>query len=204
MEKELFGLLGVIVGFVLNLIYGTWGKRNQKKQEQYYLAVVVTLQLDRFFDNAVKLCSDNGMKDEHGDYCPSVPYPELELPGSEVNWRCLPQNVMKDILWMPETIREALLVIDSIREHRAERPDFDEFYEARQYEFAKIALTANELSSKLRKIVALPDRIVGDQFFKPLEFLSNKVMEIEKVRNDREQYDRIIAEQLSGLRPISD
>lgn len=66
MEKEFIGLLGVVVGFVLNLAYGSWGKRKQRKQEQYYLAILVTMHLDRFFDEAVWLCGDNGRPDQEG------------------------------------------------------------------------------------------------------------------------------------------
>lgn len=152
MEKEFIGLLGVVVGFVLNLAYGSWGKRKQRKQEQYYLAILVTMHLDRFFDEAVWLCGDNGRPDQEGCYISTTPYPKLELPTKDVDWRCLPQDLMKDILWLPECIRSAQDLIASASEYAASPPYFEEFFETRQYEFAKLALSVNKMSMRLRKL----------------------------------------------------
>lgn len=185
MQKEFIGLLGVVVGFVLNLVYGSWGKHKQRKQEQYYLAVLVTMHLDRFFDEAVWLCSDNGTPDQEGYYISTIPYPKLELPTKDVDWRCLPQDLMKDILWLPECIRSAQDLIASASEYAASPPYFEEFFETRQYEFAKLALSVNKMSMRLRKLANLPMRKISDESYDPITALIKIVSKVDKVRDER-------------------
>ncbi|ADT94299.1 MULTISPECIES: hypothetical protein [Shewanella] len=185
MEKEFIGLLGVVVGFVLNLVYGAWGKRNQRKQEQYYLAVVVTMQLDRFFDEAVFLCGDNGTPDQEGYYISTIPYPKFELPTKDVDWRSLPQDLMRDILWLPECIRSAQELIASASEYAASPPYFEEYFETRQYEFAKLALSVNKMSMRLRKVANLPMRKISDEYYDPITGLIKIVSKVDKVRDER-------------------
>ncbi|MGE6316472.1 hypothetical protein ACQKC1_11960 [Shewanella baltica] len=185
MEKELIGLLGVVVGFVLNLVYGAWVKRSQRKQEQYYLAVVVTMQLDRFFDEAVLLCGDNGKPDQDGFYISIIPYPKFELPTKDVDWRSLPQDLMRDILWLPECIRSAQELISSVSKYVTSPPYFEEYFETRQYEFAKLALTANKVSIRLRKVANLPMRKISDQYYDPISDLITVVAKFDKMRDER-------------------
>ncbi|MEE1982685.1 hypothetical protein [Shewanella xiamenensis] len=185
MQKEFIGLLGVVVGFVLNLVYGSWGKHKQRKQEQYYLAVLVTMHLDRFFDEAVWLCGDNGTPDQEGYYISTIPYPKLELPTKDVDWRCLPQDLMKDILWLPECIRSAQDLIASASEYAASPPYFEEFFETRQYEFAKLALSVNKMSMRLRKLANLPMRKISDESYDPITALIKIVSKVDKVRDER-------------------
>ncbi|QRK80176.1 hypothetical protein [Shewanella sp. LZH-2] len=196
MEKEFIGLLGVVVGFMLNLAYGAWDKRNQRKQEQYYLAVMVTMHLDRFFDEAVFVCGDNGQPNQDGYYYPKVVSPKIELPSKDVDWRSLPQELMREILWLPERIHDAEGYIDGVREHAAFPPDFEEFFEARQYEFAKLALLANKLSIKLRKVAKLPLRTIGDQYYDPVTSMIKLVAEIDKRRDDRAITSRRMSERI--------
>ncbi|UML94873.1 hypothetical protein [Shewanella xiamenensis] len=185
MEKEFIGLLGVVVGFVLNLAYGAWGKRKQRKQEQYYLAVLVTMHLDRFFDEAVWLCGDNGTPDQEGCYISTIPYPKFELPTKDVDWRSLPQELMRDILWLPECIRNAQELIASASEYAATPPYFEEYFETRQYEFAKLALAVNKMSMRLRKVANLPMRKISDEYYDPITALIKIVSKVDKARGDR-------------------
>lgn len=185
MEKEFIGLLGVVVGFVLNLAYGAWGKRKQRKQEQYYLAVMVTMHLDRFFDEAVVVCGDGGRPNEADHYYPTSSISKLELPIKDVDWRSLPQDLMRDILWLPDQINNAQLLVSSIWKEVAYPPYYEEFYESRQYEFAKLALTANKLSIKLRKLARLPLRTIGDQYYDPITNMIKLVAKVDKIRDER-------------------
>jgi len=185
MEKEFIGLLGVVVGFMLNLAYGAWGKRKQRKQEQYYLAVMVTMHLDRFFDEAVLVFCDNGERAQDGYFYPSTSDPKLELPSKEVDWRSLPQDLMRDILWLPERILDAQKLIASTLEYAASPPDFEEYFEARQYEFAQLALSANKLSIKLRKVAKLPLRTIGDKYYDPITNMMKLVAKVDKAREER-------------------
>lgn len=198
MEKELFGLVGVVVGFTLKLLHDGWEKRKQRQKEQCYLAAVVTMQLESFFDNALAVCNDNGMPDERGEYHVTVSYPKFNLSHLDVDWRCLSQNLMLDILWLPEKIREATELIYSINEHVAFPPDHDELFEARQYEFAKLALTADELSSKLRKVAKLPARVIGDEFYNPRENLKELLVKIDRIRQQRETHNRKMFEGIAA------
>lgn len=186
MEKEFIGLLGVVVGFMLNLAYGAWGKRKQRKQEQYYLAVMVTMHLDRFFDEAVLVFCDNGERAQDGYFYSSTSYPKLELPSKDVDWRSLPQDLMRDILWLPERILDAQKLIASTLEYAASPPDFEEYFEARQYEFAKLALSANKLSTKLRKVAKLPLRTIGDQYYDPITNMIKLINKIDKLNEERD------------------
>lgn len=203
MEKGWFGLLGIVVGFVLNKFYMEWVKRSELKKDRYYLAVVVTMQLDRFFDDTVSYCHDNGVENEQGEYFPENENPKFELPSMDVDWRCLPQRLMRDILWLPERINDATKVIGSVSEHVAFPPYYEEFYETRQYEFAKLGLHSNELASQLRKIAKLPTRTMGDEYFNPLQFLTDKVAEIEKMRNDRIAENQRIREEMNSFATTS-
>lgn len=183
MEKLVIGVVGVIVGSLLGLLRDIWGERRSSKKRASYLAVRVVGILERFIDGCVLVVGDDGYEDEQGCSTPMQSCPNIEFDSLDVDWQSLPFDLMYQIINFPSHVEEADGLIDSVVEHVAGPPDYDEFFEERAFQFSKLGLLANTLSSELRKKYGMPQREY--EFWDPIEFLTQKKAKIQDTRSQR-------------------
>ena len=89
---------------------------------------------------------------------------------------------MYKILVFPNRIRNANRSISFAAENSFP-PDFEEFYEERQYRYACLGSDAITLTQELRTAYRIPPQELGD--WDPADYLSEQKTKIENFRADR-------------------
>jgi hypothetical protein len=156
MDWETVGLTALVttVGTILVNIVGhrlTTRKDSQEERDRHatYLAVRVAALLDPFVMGCVGVSTDRGSYDGNGELVPQELEPVLALP-EDVDWRSISPILMDRILTLPNEIATARETISSMS-YIAGPPDYDEWFEERKYQWAKIGLMALDIATDLRK-----------------------------------------------------
>lgn len=161
----IFGLMGVILGAVLTYWREHLLQRKKEKKDAAYLAVVVSAALERFSAACARVVNDDGLceghPDEDGCRSAQVKIPKFDPELLDVEWRSLPAELMYDVLDLPYLIELADGAIAEAAEH-ADPPDYEEFFEQRQYQYAGLGIDAAALVARLRKHAGYPPRPIGD------------------------------------------
>ena len=182
------GLAGVIVGTVLPWFRDRWNNKRQAR----YLAIRVVCVLDEFQEQCTSVVGDDGVcfgQRDAEDYLePQVAQPKgLPLP-SDVDWRSIDHGLMYKILAFPSRIEGENRSISFAAEHSFP-PDYDEFFEERQYRYACLGLDAAALTQTLRTTYGIPPQEFGD--WDSVGYLTDEKTKIEKQRADRDKQSSI-------------
>ncbi|MFA5985534.1 MAG: hypothetical protein WC782_16065 [Methylococcaceae bacterium] len=186
MTSAIFGLIGVLLGSILAGAKEWWFQRRNNSKDAAYLAVQVVGLLDRYVLSCSSVAEDNGLNrgepDERG--CRTTQTEPLQFrPDSlKVEWRSIPVDLMYDILDLPY---KALVAEEMVAAAGAnsDPPDYEDFFEERQLQYARLGLLAAQLASRLRAHVGLPVRSVCD--WNPLDFMERRQSKIESMRAER-------------------
>ncbi|HWV32426.1 MAG TPA: hypothetical protein VN038_22345 [Dyadobacter sp.] len=179
------GLGGVIVGVTitagLTFFKEWWFHDREMQKEREYLAILVSAELDRYSQECASVVGDDGLcegrRDEQGCLRTRVALPTLQITEMKVEWKALPVELMYSILDLPNRIAEAKRYIDGAAEH-AFPPDFEEAFEARQEQHARLGLKAGELAKALRALIHIqepPEKEWGAS-----KYMREQLDEIEK------------------------
>lgn len=199
MDKLIIGLIIVIasVTSAAVLAYGRdiLAERRSREKEAQYLAIRVVCILDRFIEGCVAVVGDDGTRhgqlDADGIAWSQVRTPDLDFQLDDVNWKSLPPNLMYELLEFPNDIVFANSFINSIHEHGDGSPDYDDFFEERQFQYAEFGMRASKLVSELRKKYGMPARVFDT--WNPIEIMMQHKRTIEQIRRDREaRHHRIL------------
>ncbi len=180
-EKALYGLSGIFIGFILSSFKEWWILKFKRKKEAEFLSVHVSFLLERFIEECAEIVEDDGLY--HGQYnqegCRQAhaKEPSLNLKSLDVDWKSLPSGLMYRILDLPNEIYKANKRISSVEEHVASPPDYEEIFEERQYAYAKLGLLAIKYVDELRDLGSLRKR--GRNKHNPEKTLIDKRNEIE-------------------------
>lgn len=199
MTSAIFGLIGVLLGSLLAGAKEWWFQRRSNKRDAAFLAVQVVGLLDRYVLSCVSVVEDDGLSfgepDERG-YRTAQATPTHFAPDSlKVEWRAIPVDLMYDILDLPYKAVVAEEMI-SAASANADPPDYEDFFEERQLQFAVLGLFAAELGSRLRVYAGLPERSIAA--WDPVEFMSSARSRIESARAERERHWQIKLERTSA------
>lgn len=176
------GLGGVIVGTVLPWILDRWNNKRRAR----YLAIRVVCILDEFLDQCTSIVGDDGLSDGQrnadGSLEPQVAQPKgLPLP-SDVDWRSIDHNLMYKILALPSRIDADKRSISFAVKHSF-APDYNEFFEERQYRYACLGLDVFTLTEGIRTTYEIPRQESGD--WDSVAYLTDEKARIERKRVDR-------------------
>jgi hypothetical protein len=179
-------LVGVVVGGGLTLtrdLFLDW--RNQSRL-QTYAAVRIVCVLDEFSESCLSVALDDGEFGSDAQY-PELRTPAIETPtlasfASDIDWKSLGPNVTYKVLRFPIQIEEAHRSIDFVNEAIAGPPDYEEYFEERQLQHAKLGLIALSLSSELRRMYSLPGEVVEGGDRNPAKLLKTICEEIDLKR----------------------
>jgi hypothetical protein len=122
-EKYIFGLLGIVLGSALSVIFSIarelYAESRAKRKETEYLAIRMVCIFESFMEGCASVVSDDGtyhgQTDADGYSRVQVVPPQLEVNLSDVNWRSLPPELMYEILYFPNLIKDADTFISSTR-----------------------------------------------------------------------------------------
>ncbi|MEN4798093.1 MULTISPECIES: hypothetical protein [Pantoea] len=123
------------------------------QRERYFIANELVFLLEQFADNCASVARDNGFEHEHA-FAPSVPQPELDYSAVTGDWRTLPVRLMYQLRELPVLKSESDRTIDSTD---FIGPEYDAFFEARQYEYTRLGLKAVILARRLRRLCSFPE-----------------------------------------------
>lgn len=190
MESAIFGLVGVIVGALLTAIREAWFQRKKMDKEREYLAIRVAGELEAYVAGCREVAGDDGLyrgqTDKDGFHKIQVQAPTLDLGKLDVEWKSLDVSLMYKILDFPSQIARAESHVDASDEN-AFPPDFDEFFEERQYQYSLLGLSASSLAARLRANVGLPPKPEEEGDFTMLNYMRRVVTDSEQRRREWRQ-----------------
>ena len=117
--------------------------------------------------------------------------PQLDVQLSDANWKSLPPELMYEILYFPNLIKDSESFIDSTFEYAATPPDYSEGFEERQYQYSKLGIMASQLTAKLRKKYKIPKKHISS--WDIVEYMNDKRDIIKKLRLKREADYKILS-----------
>lgn len=190
------GLVGVIVGTVL-----PWfrDERNNKRRARY-LAIRVVCILDEFLEKCTNVVGDDGLcygqRDAAGCLQAQIAQPNgLPFP-DDVDWKSIDHGLMYRILALPSRIEADNRVIAFFWDISGP-PDFDEYFEERQYRYACLGLNAAELAQALRRTYGIPAPEYGR--WDPVEALTAEKAKIDRRRADLEKRPSLFADMSASI-----
>jgi hypothetical protein len=163
MDKAIFGMIGVALGVILTMLKEWWLQSRKSKKEAEYLAIQITSLLDRYIVSCAAVVGDDGLShgqpDKDGYYRVQISEPTFEPSLLKVEWKCLPVDLMYEILTFPNEIEVANQHVSAAFEYSASPPEYAEGFEERPLQYATLGIAAENLASKLRGYAGLPVRI---------------------------------------------
>ncbi|MCS4320740.1 hypothetical protein M2407_005114 [Serratia sp. BIGb0234] len=125
----------------------------KQASERLFIATELVFLIEQFVEGCAGVATDHGDVNSKAITVPTISVPVLDYSAVAGDWRVLPAKLMYRIRELPVIQGEADRTI-----HSAEHipPDFDEFFEARQYQYTRLGLKAIIQARRLRQLAGLP------------------------------------------------
>ncbi|CDM62200.1 putative membrane protein (plasmid) [Rhizobium favelukesii] len=163
------------------------------------LAMRIVLILDDFVGSSHAAAMDFPEIDlnEPSNFFLHSDNPVLLLP-KDANWTLLGRELSDEIRWLPNRLRNVLDALESIE---IDPPDFNDLFEHRQEDFARLGLRAMDLIERLCSEygLPLPER---PAYFDPRKGLVAKLREMEEFWKRRVQSAERVPSGASNITPI--
>lgn len=192
MSSEWIGILGVMVGAIITAI--VTGLREfihkwfERKERRAFLATRLICELEVFIDKCASVVSDPYMytRLNEGERLKVARYeqPKFEPLNLEVDWFSIDSKIMHDTLYLPNKIRLVEELLNSIRDENPDPPEYEYLFETREYEFARLAIEAQDILGRVSEAAGL-QKTARQYWFGPKIFV-DKVKAIEKIRTSRD------------------
>jgi hypothetical protein len=139
------------------------GKKEKVRieKEAIYIAILLTAHLDKVVTSCLQVAYDDGTRDgrpagDDGETHQTTTSPPVFDPLQiESDWRVLPTYLMQSILELPHKIERLNNRHTGIAENDCP-PDYGEYFQARQYDFAQLGLETAKLMVDLRMHAGIP------------------------------------------------
>ncbi len=175
MTAGLLGLAGVVLGAVLTtfltLFKDRWMASQIQERQAYYLAIRVVCVLDQYMESCAQVACDDGLGE--GELGPNantifqVEEPQKPTYADDIDWRSIDADLMYRILSFPNEIDDADKAISGEWDSGGAVCAINE----RQYQYAKLGLTAASITDELRQRYAIPLRTFSE--WSPVETLKS-------------------------------
>jgi len=145
--------MGVLVGTALV----PWIRnRDSRIRAARYLAIRLVCILDKYLEDCAAVAIDWGREGPKGDLEPQVSAPPLPSYPADIDWRSIDYALMYELLSLPTMAEKAAGIISGASEN-AFPPDYEDYFETRNFQYATLGLKAFELAKKLRSKYKIPD-----------------------------------------------
>ena len=177
------GLGGVWLGALLTAKREASREEIRAAKDVSYLAILVVAHLDLVINGCVDVAGDDGSEyggpsRSDGYYIAIKKRPTFEPLSLDVEWKCLPADLMYKILNLPYSIAVLDRKIDNAIEYDSP-PMFDDYFWERQHGYAALGLTVVELAHQLRQQAGLPTHVDG---WDRVGYLKDKKQQFEEMR----------------------
>lgn len=122
--------------------------------ERLFIATELVFLLEQFAEGCAAVATDHGYENQERVTVPETSVPNLSYTAVSGDWRVLSAKMMYRIRELPVMQGEADRAISAAE---AYPPDYDEFFEARQYQYTRLGLRAIIRARQLRKFAGLPN-----------------------------------------------
>lgn len=169
-----FGLIGVIIGGLLQAAIAWLRERKHRDEDLIYLAITVASALNAFASGCADVAIDVGFRNLDGEQDSSVKSPMLDLSPLAVNWKSLPLSLLDRVFALPTAYRQAgeLIAFEGDQ-------DPDAGFLQRRLQYGRLGIEAYELAIALRSYSGLPPRIPSAYDMMPQ--LRKRVAELEDI-----------------------
>lgn len=193
MNQALFvasvGIIGVVIGAFLTLLREVWSDSRMRARNARYLAIRVVCILDKYVENCAEVVSDDGLcdgqRDEQGCLQAQVATPSPPVFPEGLDWKSIDHALMYRLLSMPNEADAANRKINFTSQYVAGPPDFEEYFEERQDQYATLGLAAFALTQEMRTKYGIPAQSLGE--WNPPELLAKAKEDVEEDRRKRKQ-----------------
>lgn len=186
MTQAIFGLIGVIIGGLLTLARDTWSEARTRRRHARYLAIRVVIALDRYVESCAAVATDDGLsqgqRNQQGYLEPQVSLPPAPTFPPDLDWKSIDHELTYRLLSLPNDADAANRMIGFSWEN-AFPPDFEEAFEERQYQYAKLGLATFKLTQELRQTYDIGAPQPGA--WNPVEHLTKAKDDVEEWRRER-------------------
>lgn len=188
----LIGFAGVCVGAGITVLREYISGRRKGKSDGAYLAAIVGGALDTFISRCSDVVGDDGQVDSEGYSHPRAAHPQFDPLKLDVEWRTIPPDLLFDIQDLPYQLLFAEGAISAASEYAAMPPDYEEFFEERQFQFARLGLHCITIADRLRAHAKLSARSKSYQW-DPKVYFQQKLDKIEARRAEPNAFPDISA-----------
>lgn len=175
----ILGVGGTIIAQAISGSIGTvkelWFARRKRRWDARHLALRTILILDDFVGECYGAAFDSPEFDPRDDtkFRFRNPTPDLVMP-EDADWRLLEPKLMEDVMWLPsrfQNVKDGLNALDCFP------PDFDDLFEHRAEDYAKLGMRSLDLIDRLCKEygISKPER---PEYYDPREGFQRKIDEI--------------------------
>lgn len=126
----------------------------KQSSERLFIATELVFLLEQFAEACASVATDQGYLNQDRITVPETTVPNLSYDAVTGDWRALSAKLMYRIRELPMIQREADRAIDAAE---AYPPDYDEFFEVRQYQYIRLGLKAIIQARRLRQFAGLPN-----------------------------------------------
>ncbi|MGP1395450.1 MAG: hypothetical protein ACTS3R_08055 [Inquilinaceae bacterium] len=198
MSEAIFGLFGVFIGALITWARESWSERKSLDRQARYLAIRVVCILDEYIVKCFEVVQDDGLaqgqRNSEGYLEPQFSLPDFPTFPEDVDWKSINHDLMYRVLALPSDAADANRKIQFALNVAAYPPDYEEFFEARQLEYACLGLTALEINQTLRVTYGIPDRKLGD--WDPVGKFEERKRSIEQTQTDRQKANAALFESI--------
>jgi hypothetical protein len=175
------GAVGVILGSFLSLIREMWIYSRDRNKRATYLAILVSMQLEKFLRGCAHVSGDTAQTTDSGEYFTRYSLPCLNFDELDIDWQSLPPDLMRKLMTFPSRIQEANEMIASVSEHHS--PGDFETIEEQIFQYSKLGLKANKLAIELREYINLPKKKYIN--WDPVNKMNQELAKVETSRKRR-------------------
>lgn len=181
-------LAGVVAGWLMSTVSSraiTRPKRSEAAAgEVRHLALRTVIALDDFVGTCQAAINDTPEfnPSDPSEFVFHVEDPRLDLP-RDAEWSIIRPDVVEQLLWMPNRIRNVLDALDSLD---IVPPAFGDLFEHREEDFSRLALRALDLIQTISAEYELPKPERPIYYDPRLEF-ENRIQTIADARNRRRE-----------------
>ena len=181
LAPALIGLLGVVVGAVLTIWREIRSEEKKATKDSVYLAAIIGGELDSFVAACADVIDDPKREDSDGHTRSTVATPTFDPKRFDVEWRSIPQDIMLDLLDLPYQINYAEGAIRSAYTYAADPPEYEEGFQERTYQYARLGLHCLNILSRLRHHAKLLPRPKSYDW-QPLKKFQGEMLRVEELR----------------------
>lgn len=180
------GLIGVVVGAGLTYLRERSAEKRKASKDAALLAAIIGGELDKFISSCADVAQDDGEVDRDTGFTNErTEVPSFDPSKFAVEWRSIDEKIMFDIHDLPYQIGFSNDAISATGEYDSP-PDYSEWFDERQYQYARLGLHCVNIVARLRAAAKLRPRPKTFEW-KPEEVFQTKIDKIETQRAKRNQ-----------------